>query len=284
MAKFFPTGSDEKFNQFLVREYLKYGSVDGVFKKFEYDLPISYAGFQRVLDRWGLVKSAGPNNKLSEIIDFFEKMAKEKLPLEGIYKKMPLSFKTSAVTLYRILSYIKEGVTRRLATAIIFTCKGREKEILVAQDFSNPKREYGKVRGVLTIPISFTNQKDPRERALLRVLQHEVFVQKALDKKIPGVIPNNPKPIIFLDIADVRVEIFHIVLPKKFSEISNFSSFKLKNFQFVSLSKLKREKSEKLIPGYREVAFAFEKYINNKTKLKKPLIVRANLNEVLKNY
>jgi len=50
-----PREKEKQFNEFLVREYLKYGAVDGVYRAHEYDLPISYPSFQRLLDKWGFV-------------------------------------------------------------------------------------------------------------------------------------------------------------------------------------------------------------------------------------
>ncbi|MFH1792433.1 MAG: hypothetical protein ABH819_02190, partial [Patescibacteria group bacterium] len=61
---------EKLFNEFIVSEYLKYGSVDEVFSKNNYDLPISYPQVHRILDKWGIIKSVGPNSKLSEAICF----------------------------------------------------------------------------------------------------------------------------------------------------------------------------------------------------------------------
>ena len=89
MTKPYPIGSEKKFNEFLVSEYLKAGSVDEVVKSFNNDLPISYAGYQRVLDRWQVVKAAGPNNKFTEAVEFLAKLAYENIPLERCTRKCP---------------------------------------------------------------------------------------------------------------------------------------------------------------------------------------------------
>lgn len=135
---------ERRFNELLVEQYLKYGSVDEVFRKNQYGLPISYANYQRILDKWGIVKAAGPNNKLTEAIDFFTHLTKDNIPLEELYKKMPSTFKTSATTLYRILAYIKEGLTRRVGCALVVTPFNNPKKILLGQDTSVPRIKLGK--------------------------------------------------------------------------------------------------------------------------------------------
>ena len=57
---------EDSFYKNIIRLYLTYGSVDEVFKKTRYDLPISYPGMHHLIRRWGIVKSVGPNSKLSE--------------------------------------------------------------------------------------------------------------------------------------------------------------------------------------------------------------------------
>jgi len=236
MKKPYPTGSEKKFNEFLVTEYLKTGSVDEVLKKYKFNLPISYAGYQRVLDRWGIVKAAGPNNTLGEAFNFLTKIAYDNIPFERLYKRMPSSFRTSAATLYRILSYVKEGVTRRSATGLIITPKGKKNKVLLAKDMSIPRMDLGKRHGSITIPMGFSRRRDPREDAVKRILQQEVFTKLVISKKFPKKLTDTfIKPFLYLDIADVRVEIYHLELPQKLSKVNNFSSFKLKNYKYVSI-------------------------------------------------
>ena len=263
----YPTGNEKKFNEFLVIEYLKHGSVDEVLKRHKFDVPISYAGYQRILDKWGIIKAAGPNSKLTETVEFLTRFAYESVPFDRLYKKMPPSFKTSSATLYRVLSYIKEGLTRRLGTALVITQAGMEKNILVGEDISTPRIELGKTYRSLTIPMGFTRLRDPREDAILRVLQQEVFSQLAVEKRLPKIVPNRPKPFMILDVADVRVELFHLILPKNYSKQRLFSSFKIKNHKFISVSTL-TNKSRKLNlrMGIREIAVGYEKYLDAKKK------------------
>ena len=280
----FPIG-EKKFNQWLVREYFMCGSVEEVLRKYSYGLPISYANYQRILNKWGVVKVAGPNSKISEILDFLTSLVEKNVPFEYLYKKMPPSFKTSAATIYRILSYIKEGVTRRIATGLIITPGTSVKRILIGEDVSKPRIELGKPFGSISIPMGFSKKTDAREDAILRVLQQEVFTELAIERKLPNIIGVRPKPFMFLDIADVRVEIFHIPLPKKLSGTQNFFSYKLKNYNFLPVDDTKI--LEKARSGFRvgvlEAIEGYKKYLELKKRnlVFNPLQARSHLNYFL---
>jgi len=269
---------EQKFNRFLVAEYLKYGSVDEAFKQNDYSLPISYANYQRILDQWGIIKAAGANSKLNEAIDFLYHLAEKEVPFEALYKKMPVSFRTSAVTLYRILSYVKEGLTRRVGTGLILSPFGNQRNILIAKDISRPRLELGKPYGAITIPMGFSRKRDSREDAILRILQQEVFTNLALAKKVPKIIPLAPKPFMFLDIADVRVEIFEIRLPQKWSSTRIYSSYKLQNYKFVDIDNLTPLKSLRI--GVAEVVAGYTKYLEFKQRKLSfnPLQYKSSLN------
>lgn len=234
-----PDDKERKFREFLVTEYLKHGSVDEVFRVHRYDLPISYPGYHHLLDKWDIVKAAGPNSKLTEALEFLTHLAEENIPLEALYKKMPPSFKTSMATMHRILSYIKEGVTRRVGTALIITPETNHNEILIGNDVSTPRLELGKPFGALSVPMGFSRKRDTRERSILRVLQQEVYTKCAVNRTLSEeIIPEYARPFMFLDIVDVRVEIFHILLPNKLIKNTKFSSFKLENHRFVDSNKV----------------------------------------------
>lgn len=254
--------SEKEFNKFLVREYLKYGSVDEVLRVSNHNIPISYAQYQRILDRWGVVKAAGANSRLADTLEFLSKVADEKIPLERVYKKTPNRFKASVATMHRILGYVKEGVTRRLGTAIILTPYSNDNKVLIAKDVSTPRKDLGKQRGSITIPMGFSSKRDTRAQAIKRLLQQEVFAEKVVEKRFPEkLIPVNPKPFLFLDIADVRVEAFHLSLPKALSDTKHFSSFKLEDFQFIEIDKLVKDDGKfKLRAGVKEGILIYKRY------------------------
>ena len=286
MSENYPIGNEKKFNEFLVKEYLKYGSVDEVLRVNHFSIPVSYANYQRILDKWGIIKAAGPNNKLSEAINFLYKMVEDGIPLDKLYRKMPPSFMTSAVTLYRVLSYIKEGVTRRMGTALIISPEDKPNLILSGTDVSAPRFELGKAYRSISLPMTFSRKRDSREDAIQRVFQYEVFSQQALNKKMPkNIIPPRPKPFLFLDIADVRVEVFNIKLPTNISKIKKFSSFRLENFKYLDLYKLEDYQSEKnnFRAGIIEAMKGYKKFLElSRRNLKfNPLQYRSELNYYL---
>lgn len=271
-----PAWREEEFDRRLVSEYLKYGSVDEVFRRNRYDLPISVAGFHRLLDRWGVVKAAGPNNKLSEVIDFLEQLALEKIPLERLYKRLPPSFQTSVATMHRVLSYVKRGMTRRVATALVITPEGSGKQVLIGRDVSSPRIEYGKYYGALSLPMGFSKRKESFEKSVLRVLQQEVFTKQTVERSFPfEVIPSKLEPIVYFDVADIRLNVFHLVLPKKHGDLGNFESFKLKEYQYVSPQEAKQMRSEFRV-GVVEIVEIYERYLGAK-----PEVVTSELNREL---
>jgi hypothetical protein len=275
--------NEKKFNEFLVSEYLKYGSVDEVLRINRYGLPISSAAYHRLLDKKRIIKAAGPNSKMAEILGFMTKFAEENIPIDKLYKKMPLSFMTSLATLYRIVSYVKEGITRRIATGLIITPGNNKERILVADDVSTPRLTLGKPFGSISIPMGFSRKRDPREDAILRILQQEVFTNIAIKGKVPDIIPPRPKPFMFLDIADVRVEVFHLYLPNKYSRINSFSSFKLQNYRFIDKEKIKKGDRRKYRLGVVEAVKGYTKYLEiKKRKLEfNPLQYKSELNYYL---
>lgn len=252
------------FKKLLVQEYFKHGSVDEAFRKNRYSLPISYAQYQRVLDEWGIVKAAGPNGKLAETLEFLSHMVHDNVSLEELYKKIPPSFQTSASTLYRILAYIKEGLTRRVGVALVLTPFDDNKKILIAKDVTPSRIELGKFYGKQSLPMGFSANTDSRKDGILRVLQNEVFTNETIDKDFPeNIIPERPSPFMYLDIADVRVSVYHISLPKEFSFKSHFSSYKLLDFDFIDAKEILDEHKKQLYRvGVREAVTGYLKYLN----------------------
>ena len=106
----------------------------------------------------------------------------------------------------------------------------------------------------------------------------------AIEKKMPEVIPVRPKPFMFLDIADVRVEIFNITVPKKLSGIKSFSSYKLKKFRFLDIGKKDSLKSGNFRVGVSEAIEGYKKYLEYKDRnlTFNPLQYKSRINYRLK--
>lgn len=271
--KKYPVADEVKFNQYIVREYLKYGSVDEVYRKNSYDLPLSYANFQRVLDRFGVVKAVGPNNKFAEAVDFFAHMVKDNVPFEKLYKKMPPSYKTSVMTLYRILAYVKEGITRRVGCALVLSPYNDPYKVLIARDVSTPNIDFGKYYGSFTIPMGYAKKGAARNENIKRILQQEVFSNEVPVKKFPDFFQKNEmSPYMYLDIADIRVSAYHIELPAEYSQLNSFSSYKLVDYRFIDIEQLLKDK-KKIQPMRAGVMEAVGGYLKHLHLLKRNLSV-----------
>lgn len=276
-----PKEREEAFNRFIISEYLKYGSVDEVFRRNDYNLPISYPGVQRLLDKWGIVKAAGPNTLLTEALIFLEELSLEQIPLERLYRRMPPSFKASMGTMHRILSYIRSETIRRVGTALMMTPQGNSNLILVGNDVSPIVRtDVGKPYGAVTFPMGYSKRIEGPETSILRVLQQEVFTLPTIERKAlaKSVIPDNPKPFMYLDIADVRVSVYQITLPKELSLTKSFSSFKIENHRFLDISELST-KRKGFRTGIVEIAQGYLRFLKAEEHL--PLHSTALVNRKL---
>lgn len=271
--------SELEFNRYLVREYFKHGTVEEVFRVHRFSLPISAATYHRVLDNWGVVKTVGPNNKLNEAVDFLSNVIHDDIPLEELYKKVPLRFQTSLSSMYRILAYMKEGVTRRVGVGLVITPYNQPEKVLIANDVSTPRIELGKVYNCLTIPMGYARKRDSRKINIIRILQQEVFSEATINQTFPHALLNNEfEPFMYLDIADVRVAIYHIQLPKDISEQKQFTSYKLNNYEFLNISDIKNARAgvKEAVLGYKKFLFLLRKKL-----AVNPLQAQSFLNQAL---
>lgn len=263
-----------EFEKFIVAEYLKHRSVDEMFRANAYNLPVSYSGVYHILERRGVVRAIGrANTPLSECIGFLVRMVEEKIPLETLYKRMPHNFAPSAYTLHTVYRKVKKEVKkqikkrdmRRVGTALIITPEDSSKTFLIGRDVATPRLDVGKPYGAISLPMGFSKRGE-REKAILRVLQQEVFSKKLIDDleeflNITENIVKDPRPFMYLDIADVRVSVYHLKLPQELSGLHNFFSFRLKNYRFTTFDKIIAMSKDKnlLREGMFEMA---EGYVN----------------------
>lgn len=276
---------EEYFNRFVVGEYLKYGSVDEIFRQNNYELPISYPGVHRLIRRWGIVKSAGPNSLLSEGITFLTLLSRDRVPLESLYKKLPPSFKTSMGTMHRLLHNIKEGVTRRVGTALVITPDNNPDEVLVGEDVSTPRLELGKPFGSVTLPMGYSKTDEDPGDSILRVLQQEVFTQMAIDRDLPlTLIPVTPQPFMYVDVADIRVSVYRIELSRQLTNNNCFSSYKVRKHNFIPASKLiGGSHNYNFRSGVKEIGMGYQKYLERQAEglSLKPIAEKCFLNREL---
>ena len=246
---------EANFYKDIIRLYLKHGSVDQVFSATHYDLPISYPGMHHLIKRWGIVKSVGPNSKLSEALTFLTLLTESKMPLEALYRKLPPSFKTSLSTMHRIAHNVKEGVVRRYGTALMITSKLDEESVLVGEDLGHR---------AITLPMTYSSPKEETKTSILRVLQQEVFSELAVEKAdLAKLISQNPTPFMNLVIADIQVSVYSIKLDHSFLEKNKFSSYKVQNFKFVSPDYLLQDANcQHVRPGVVDIVNGYKEYLS----------------------
>lgn len=239
------------FEKFLVGEYFKYGSINKVYAIHRFNLPISFAGYHRVLTKFGVIKSAGPNSRLSESLYLLTKLSSYKIPLERIYHRYaPQSIQISTNTLHRILHYTRLGLTRRQGTALLISSPANPQAFLIGDDLTLSGSVLGR-EGDLSLPMSHSKLGENPRDSIIRVLQQEVFTDLVLDQSFPwSIVPQHPRPVMYINIADIKVTVYHL----KLSLDLPFSSYKLHRLRYQKLEDLSHFSVR---PGVREIITKF---------------------------
>jgi len=219
-------------DDWFIDRYFRAGSVEAALMAEE--LPISVASYHRLIQRMGIVPSAGRHTSLPEVLHFFKvKALRPGTPLEEVYRSMPPSFQTSLMTLHRIYHHIERNLVRRNGVALII--KNDEDSILVATERTENNRY--KLNGEITVPMGFSKDTDSAATAIFRILQQEVSTELAstifaTNGKMYTNLEDSPqKPILKLRILDVDVNVYEVTLAP--SLYNSFTSYKLVNHQFV---------------------------------------------------
>jgi len=235
------------FDKFLVSEYLKYGSINKVYSIHHFNLPISFASYHRVLNKFKVIKSAGPNSQLSESLNILSKISSYKIPLERVYHQYaPRSIQVSTNTLHRILHYTRLGLTRRQGTALLITEPDHPLSFLTGVEKNTPNSALGK-RGDITLPMGHSKIGESPQDAIARVLQQEVFTDQTVAGTFPWkLVPKHPQPTMYINIADIKVTVYHLILDHNLP----FSSFKLNLLKYRSLKELL---ASNLRPGVEDI-------------------------------
>jgi len=235
------------FEKYLVTEYFKLGSINKVFTAHHLDLPISFAGYARLLDKYHIIKSAGPNSRFSESLDILTKLSSYKIPLEKVYHRFaPRRIQVSINTLHRILHYTRLGLTRRQGTALLITKADETQSFLTGREQNTPNSLLGR-KGDLALPMGHSKTGETPRDAIARVLQQEVFTSQTIEGHFPWeLVPEHPHPVMYINIADIKVTVYHLIIPKGFQ----FSSFKLNSLKFRSFNELM---ATNLRPGIADI-------------------------------
>jgi hypothetical protein len=234
---------DQKFDsytdQWYADCYFKYGSVEGAEKNI--DTYISTPGYHRVINKLGIIKSVGRHQvSMSEVLYFFAYKALEpNIGIETLYKKMPLSFKTSIATLHRIHKRVLGDSQARNATAVLFYDENNN--VLLGKETQNSP-VYGKFQGAYSLPMTFSIADEDSRVSVLRVIQQEVLSNQAgvgnlkINSKLTQkLIPQNILPAFSLNILDIAVKVY--ALPLNFN-INDIYSPKLQDFILTSRDKI----------------------------------------------
>ena len=164
---------------------------------------------------------------------------------------------------------------------MVITGEEDNHSVLIGRDLSPPRLDLGKPFGAISLPMGFSKKSEPRKTSILRVLQQEVFTQNAINRDMPeNIIPFDPKPFMFVDIADVRVSVYNLSLPKQISP-NNFTSYRLKNHRFHSIDKIFNEELDGRFyrAGVVEIANGYKNYLSEATS--KPIYTTSFLNTKL---
>lgn len=274
-------------DKFFITEYLKLGSVDQVFKKHHYNLPISAPTYHRLINSWGgvgLVKTAGPNSNISEVLIILTRLLDTQLPIETFFRKhVPASLKPTLSTTHRVVKKIKEGVIRRLGTALIITPTNNFSKVLVGQDISLTNTHFGH-KGDLSLPMGYSKHQESSAVSIRRILEREVFTQKVIHNKFPHqLIPLKSKSFMTINIADVSVKVYHLTIPNKFLESNQLSSFKLSNLRLTNLDELSNQQpfTKGFRPGIIEIAQYYKRHLENNLNFDTNNSVNCQLNQQL---
>jgi hypothetical protein len=248
---------DKDTHKWYIAQYLQHGSVEEVYKAHRFDILIPPASYHRLIKNAGIVKASGRREvSLSEVLHFFAQKALEPtLGIETLYRHMPPSFRTSLATLHRTYNNVLDNNPSRVATALIIHPQGDPEHVLTGEELFTHRRAV-KYRGEISIPMCFSQPHEPAKQSILRVLQQEVFAQKAVqgelrpDSELTNeLISPNTAPFMYLDILDVRVSVYKIAIDNRLCE---FASYKLGNIMFRNLDALE-DSQESLRSGIGDI-------------------------------
>ncbi len=253
------TPEDTTFCENLARLYLHYGSVDEALASSPVPLPISPADYHRKIVEWGIVKAPSKSSSMSDILTFLSHYVRSSDTISNLYKRMPHTFQPSIQTVYRVLHNIKEGIVTRSAVALLITPEDTPSLTLVGNDISVPRADIGKHYGAISLPMGFSKQDEDPVDSIKRVMQREVFMELTVKHSFPhDVIPQDPKPVMKLTIADVSVSVYHLVLSQKYIQL--LSSEVLQNLRFEAIDTIEDREARlgvcEILKGYQKKLLA----------------------------
>ena len=276
----------------LIDFYLKYGSVEAAFYKEREKIFISIASYYRLIKEWGIVRAVGPHTDFDEKLLFFTLFATAKLPLETFHRLMMLpSFKTSYNTLIRSFREIRRERTTKEGAALVITPEGLPDQILVGEETSS-RYKYGKKLGDLSVPMGFSRKDESPYLSILRLLQMEVSNPLVLEREFvigsdtsAHIIGEEQKPFMTIDIADTRVNVYHLNLPNEHFDPEILVNHRLRNMQLMTTEEiLSGGLDSSLRTGIPEIVKTYQDVMSSSQDTRNPIespILVSNLNRQL---
>jgi len=87
--------------------------------------------------------------------------------------------------------------------------------------------------------MGYSRKRDSRRTGVIRILQQEVFTSLTIKGAFPfEIVPFNLEPFAYIEIADVRVAAYSLILPKELSSSLSFSSLSLKVNRFRGIKEI----------------------------------------------
>jgi hypothetical protein len=227
--------AEQYSNEWYLEEYLKYGSVEEVFKANRYQVYLSPASYHRLVNKYGIVKGNGRREvSLSEVLHFFaHKALLPTVGIETLYYDMPPSFQTSLASLHRIYQRVIHSDPQRFATALVLY-EPTSKRALFGHEVRTQALQ-GKFRGNMSLPMTFCGRDEDSSLSILRVLQQEVFSREAIGGKMPVSILTD-SPFMKIAILDVEVRVYALEVENEVLDQCN--SYKLDNYEILNADEL----------------------------------------------
>lgn len=263
--------------------------------EFNNSLPISITDYHRLVKRRGLVKNEGRTSAslAQTLYVFLNKTLDPKLSIEKVYRSIPLSVRSNntfpaLTTLYRVYQSVLEGKTTKHAVGLVITPpQDFSKIMLVDEKMTSP--HVAKKQGDSTIPVGFTSKNMSADKSILRVLQREYSHELALNGKLAltadrnlsdfarRLIPQDISAFLTIDILDIKLHIYHLVLPNELNGLQECSSTTVENHRFMDVNQIITN-GLRLRPGIGDVLRAYNTYLTGDAQARQ---VTSNLNLAL---
>src|SRR3989338_8972291 len=132
------------------------------------------------------------------------------------------------------------------------------------------------------MPPSFQPSLETLYR-ILHCVKEEVFTRQTIKRNFPySVLSEEPEPLMKIDIADVRVCVYSLELPRNLGNTRNFWSYKLTGYKFVSVDDLAgRNQNLNLRAGIKEIAMGYQNFLRGEVSYQPQISI---LNQELLNY